>query len=224
MENKYIKLFFAVLAVILMLSIAFVLGYIINSTTTQVILNNIQQYQQNLNQLQLAALLGSSKSSLSCAVLNSSLLSLSSQLGNIDAQVAAADLENQSGTQYVSLVNQLTYARADYWLLAQRINEQCNDTFTTVLMFYDPANCQNCVLEGDYLSFIASNNNNLIVVSLDRTWNLNIVSVLARLYNVTSSPAIVVDSKYTVSGYLTTSQILSTLCKDTNESSFCNQS
>ncbi len=224
MENKYIKLFFAVLAVMLMLLIAFLLGFIINSGSTQSILGNIQQYQQSVDQLQLAASIGNVKSPLSCAVLNSSLLSLSTQLSSIDAAVTAADLENQSGQQYTSLIDQLTYARTDYWLLAQRINEQCNSTFTTVLLFYDPQNCQDCVLEGDYLSFISSQNKDMIVVAIDRTWNLDIVSVLDRLYNITSSPSIVIDSKYVVHGYVTTPQILSDLCTDTNQSSFCNQS
>ncbi len=215
---------FAMLASLMVIAVVFVISQYVSGTKISQISQTLSQVQGSLQSLQVLSLLGSSNSTSNCGILSAGLGTLSSQLSQLGAEVQAADIENQSGTQYTNMVNQLTYARIEYWLIAQKTNSQCGGELTTVLMFYKPQNCNNCILEANELSFIQSSNPSLAFVALDGEWNLSVVQALRESYNLSSSdyPAIVVNGVHVSKGYKTSGELLSILCEYTNKTSFCN--
>ncbi len=221
MESKNQKLMLAAICTVLVVSLAFSLGYNIGRVQVPSLLNSLQQYNGDLDNLLLAASLGNSNSSASCGILYSSLSSLSSQLNTLSTE--AIDLTSQPtpGVNYTGVIVQLAYTRVSYWLIAQRINDQCGNKIVTELMFYSPKNCPNCVTEGNEIAYLSSETNASIGVVLDGTVNLQVVSSLNRAFNITTFPTLVINGKYVVKGYQTLPQILQDICADTNVSSFC---
>lgn len=223
MENRYVKLVFAILAATLVLIIAILFSQYLSNSQFSSVSQNLQQVQQGLQELQVLSSLGASNSTVSCAILTSGFNGLSSQLSQLGSQAQAADYENQTGSQYVQLVDELSYARIEYWLLSQRIDLQCADNLTTVLLFYKPQNCGSCTLEGSELTYLQQLYPNLASTALDGEWNLPVINALNQVYNLTISqyPVIIVNGKYIITGYQTTSQLLSDMCKYTNKTEFC---
>ncbi|MCL5009510.1 MAG: hypothetical protein M1433_00810 [Candidatus Parvarchaeota archaeon] len=226
MENRYIMFTFAILASLMVIAIVMLLSQYMSYNNLSQVSQSLQQAEENLQTLQVLSLLGNSNSTSNCGILTAGLGTLSTQLSQIGSEVQAADMENQSGAQYVNLVNQLSYARIEYWLLSQRINSQCGGKLTTVLIFYKPQNCEYCVLETSELSYLQGIDSNLTFVGLDGEWNLPVVQAVVSSYNLSSSdyPAIVINGKYVVKGYLTSNQLLSVLCSHMNSTAFCNGS
>lgn len=226
MEDRYIKFVLAILAAAFVMGIAILLSQYLSNNQLSGVNQDLQQVQQGLQNLQVLSSVGSSNSTVSCAILTSGVNSVSTQLSQLSSEAQAADYENQSGSQYSQLVNELSYARIEYWLLSQRINSQCTSNITSVLLFYKPQNCDGCALEGNELTFLQGSYPNLAAVALDGQWNLPVISALNSVYNISPDqyPVIVIDSEYVVKGYETTPQLLSTLCSYTNGSGFCNSS
>lgn len=223
MEDRYLKFIVAFLIAVTVMFGAFELSNYINGSKLSALSSDLQQVQNGIQSLQLASLIGESNSSYSCAILTSSISSLSDQLSTLGAEAQASDIENTSGPQYTQLVSNLNYARIAYWLAAQKIASQCNSPLTTVLMFYAPTNCNSCVVEGNELGYLTLQYKNLSYVGVDGVFNLSVINTLNDVYNLTRSdyPAIVINGKYVVKGYRSTTQILSELCTATNISTFC---
>lgn len=224
MEDRYLKFIFAIIAASLVLVVSLLFAQYLNNNQISTVSNNLNQVQQGLQELQVISSLGNLNSTVSCALIRSGMTSLSSQLSVLSLEAQADDFENQTGAQYSSLVDELSYARIEYWLLAQRIDYQCRYPFTTVLLFYRPQNCASCILQGNELSYLEQSDGNLSATSIDGQWNLSAISTLNQVYNLTPSeyPAMIINGKYVVKGYQTTAQILQDLCSYTNKTAFCN--
>ncbi len=224
MEDRYLKFIFAIIAASLVLVVSLLFTQYLNNNQISTVSNNLNQVQQNLQELQVISSVGNLNSTVSCALIGSGIKSLAVQLSVLGSEAQSYDFENQSGAQYSYLVNELSYARIEYWLLVQRSDYQCRQPFTTVLLFYKPQNCASCTLQGSELSYIGQSDSNLSVTSIDGQWSLPAISTLNQVYNLTPNeyPAMVINGKYVVKGYQNTAQILHDLCVDTGLASFCN--
>lgn len=217
---------FAILAALLVMALVLLLSQYVNNSKLSDVSQSLQQVETSLQSLQVLSLLGNSNSTSNCGILTAGLSTLSTQLSQLGSEVGLADIENQSGSQYTNLVDQLSYARIEYWLLAQKTNSQCGSKLTNVLLFYKPQNCNDCILETNELSYLQSTDSNLTFVGLDGEWDLPVVQALSSSYNISSSdyPSIVINGEFTVKGYLSSTQLISTLCNYTGKLDFCNSS
>ncbi|MCW1302008.1 MAG: hypothetical protein OH316_02645 [Candidatus Parvarchaeota archaeon] len=217
----YVKLLLALVIVLIIMLSIFIIGYYFQNYKVSSISSELQIYQQSLEQLQLSASLAGQNSTVACTILKSDLGQVAGQVQSLSNQVQETDLTGSS--QYNNLVAEFMYERIDYWLLGQRIADQCRDNMTTVLFFYNPVNCNSCVLEGNELSFLSQNYTNLIVSAVDGSFSMPLISILNNIYNLTPSkyPSIVINSKYVVEGFQNTTQIKEDLCRYTNSSMFC---
>ena len=201
--------------------VIFIVSYYFQNYKVSSISSELQMYQQSLEQLQLSASLAGQNSTVACSILKSDLSQVAGQVQTLSNQVQEADLTGSQ--QYDNLVAEFMYERIDYWLLGQRIADQCRGNMTTVLFFYNPVNCNACVLEGNELSFISQNYTNLVVSAVDGSFNMPLISILNNIYNLSPSeyPSIVINSKYVVNGFQNTTQIRKDICMYTNVSGFC---
>lgn len=215
---KFLVALIIVLAI--MLSV-FATGYLFQNYKVSSISSELQIYQQSLEQLQLSASLAGQNSTVACTILRSNLGQVAGQVEALSSQVQEAGIT--SSQQYSNLVAEFMYERIDYWLLGQRIADQCRDNMTTVLFFYNPVNCGSCVLEGNELSFLSQNDTNLVVSAVDGSFSMPLVSILNNIYNLTPSeyPSIVIDSKYIVKGFQNTSQIIGDICRYADAPDLC---
>jgi len=225
MENKHTKLMLAVFAVILMIGISFVFGYMLASLKEPVIQTSLSQDQQSLEALILTSNLDYTNTSLSCAILEAGIGTLSNNLNELSNELNSAMSGSVVTPQYSQLSNQLTYTRLNFWVLVQRTNEECGNKFVNLLMFYPGSStCNGCVNEGQELAYISYISNYTTVATvLNAHANVSAVSALDRYYNVTTFPMLVINGKYIVKGYLTTPQIIQYICKYSSSSDLCKQ-
>ncbi len=222
MEGRSI-IMVAVLATAVILLGSLALSQYVSDTQASIVSNGLDSLQGTLQQLQMITYVGNSNSTLSCALLSSNLPVISNQLARLGSDVQSADLENKTGGQYAQLVIQLNYARLEYWLFVQRVNKQCGEKWTTLLMFYAPLNCDSCVLEGEQLTYITQTYPNISYTVLDGSLNMSAIDTLKSIYNLSVSdyPALVINGQDVVKGYQDTAQTLGYMCRYTNISSFC---
>ena len=212
-KNKS-KLIISALGMILVITIAFLAGYTIANMKVPLLESQLNTYQQNLESLSLTATIGSSNSSLSCSILEGGLSSLNQELNNLNREITAADSNSMYSSYYSSLINQFTYVRINYWLLAQRIENQCGYNIVNVLMLYPQNGCFNCGVEGQELSYIGQKSNySVISTVLNADINISAVKIIDKEYNVTSYPMLIINENVTYVGYENTQQLISTICK-----------
>jgi hypothetical protein len=212
MVSKYKRLSLSILIAFVIVVLVFIFGYFYDSSKISSLSNTLQGYEQNLNQLELAALLINSNSTFSCNFLTSNLDTLSNQLQTLSRELSNSNLAS-SEVNYSQLNDQYTYVRVDYWLLSNRINQLCGNKFVTAMLIYS-INGQDNVVEGDELSFLSSKNSSFIVSAVDGNLNLPLVNLLEKSYNISNSslPALIIDGKYVKSGYMDTIGIENYIC------------
>ena len=192
-----------------------IIGYFYDSNKISYLSANLQNYEQNVNELELATLLTTTNSTFSCSTLTSNLYSIANEMQSLGKELTSSSLAN-SEVSYNQLNDQYTYVRVEYWLLANKINSMCGDKLVTIMFVYPGSGGTNSIVEGDELSFLSYRNDSLVVSAIDGNLNLSIVSILLKSYNISNSslPALIINSKYVEKGYLNTSQIKNLICKD----------
>jgi hypothetical protein len=214
MVSKYKRLTLSVVIAFVIVIVVFVVGSFYDSSKISYLSQNLQTYENNINELELATLLSSTNSSFSCGVLTDSLQQIGNEMQSLGQELSESKLAS-SIVNYSQLNDQYTYVRVEYWLLANKINLICGNKLVTVMFIYSTTGNNN-VVEGDELSYLSFKNDSLVVSAIDGNLDLPLVSILLKSYNITnnSMPALIINSNYVEKGYLNTSQIKNLICKD----------
>ncbi|MGC8533817.1 MAG: hypothetical protein ACP5MV_04305 [Candidatus Parvarchaeum sp.] len=214
MASKYKRLSLSIAVAFAVVLVVFLFGYFYDSSKISYLSANLNNYEQSVNELELATLLTTTNSTFSCSILTNNLYSIAQEMQSLGRELTSSNLAN-SIANYNQLNDQYTYVRIEYWLLANKINSMCKDKFTTIMFVYPGSGGTNSIVEGDELSFLSAKNDSLVVSAIDGNLNLSVVSILMKSYNLTNSslPAIIIDDRYVETGYLNTSQIKDYICK-----------
>ena len=124
MASKYKRLTLSVVIAFVIVTVILIAGYFYDSDKISYLSNNLQNYEQNINELELATLITTSNSTFSCNVLSGNLYSISNELQNLGKELTSSTLAN-SEVSYSQLNQEYTYVRIEYWLLANKINSMC---------------------------------------------------------------------------------------------------
>ncbi len=214
MASKYKRLTLSVILAFVIVAIVLVLGYFYDSNKISYLNANLQNYEQNVNELELATLLTTTNSTFSCNILKGNLYNIASEMQDLGRQLTSSDLAS-SEVNYQQLNDQYTYVRIEYWLLANKINSMCGNDLVTIMFVYPGSGGTQSIVEGDELSFLAYKNDSLVVSAIDGNLNLSVVSILLKSYNISNAslPALIVNDRYVQSGFVNTSQIENIICK-----------
>ena len=214
MASKYKRLTLSVILAFVIVAIILVLGYFYDSNKISYLNANLQNYEQNVNELELATLLTTTNSTFSCNILKGNLYNIASEMQDLGRQLTSSDLAS-SEVNYQQLNDQYTYVRIEYWLLANKINSMCGNDLVTIMFVYPGSGGTQSIVEGDELSFLAYKNDSLVVSAIDGNLNLSVVSILLKSYNISNAslPALIVNDRYVQSGFVNTSQIENIICK-----------
>ena len=214
MASKYKRLSLSIAIAFAVVLVVFLFGYFYDSSKISYLSANLNNYEQSVNELELATLLTTTNSTFSCSILTNNLYSIAQEMQSLGRELTSSNLAN-SIVNYNQLNDQYTYVRIEYWLLANKINSMCKDKFTTIMFVYPGSGGTNSIVEGDELSFLSAKNDSLVVSAIDGNLNLSVVSILMKSYNLSNSslPAIIIDDKYVETGYLNISQIKNYICR-----------
>ena len=137
-----------------------------------------------------------------CNFLSISLNQLISQLNfywsRLPYRIEEYEKNNAVSKEYLILKGQYEYLSIRTWIIAKNQYERCGMKVIHGLYFYS-GNCTVCVREGEQIDKlsrnIASEGSKLIMFPVDFNSEQGIVKNLEEYYNITSTPAIIINYK-----------------------------
>lgn len=128
--------------------------------------------------------------------------SLLDQLGfyweNLPFRIEAYEKNNVLSEEYLKLKEQYTQLSIRAWVIANKNYHSCKSGFIPLLYFYTK-NCSNCISQGEELDLLQSNNTELkqkiVVFTVDMDSEEITIKNLKEFYNITSTPALIVNNK-----------------------------
>jgi hypothetical protein len=220
--SRKAKWFLSILIVAIIIGLSFIFGYIAAELKVSPIVNSMNQDQANLESLILTASINSN-SSVYCPLVQAGLGTISQELSDIYSELSGAKSGYPLPAQYASIGVQLAYLRLNYWILSNKMYSECGHSIETALMFYPNSVCITCGEEGQELAVVSQESNyTLLPTVIETGLNISEVYALQKVFNITTYPTLVIDGKYIIKGYLTTSQIIQDACKYMPNMSICN--
>lgn len=182
------------------------LGYVLDSTRVSVLQSQISDLQNQFASLSIENTFTSSlkDQSVLCTVSLERATQFSEEAGNLENTINNFQLTNQFQQSQISdLKTQYTLVNLQFWLQMRNLRESCNQNITTILFFYNVRSCDACVAQGLVLDSIKkSDPSHIMIFAVDQDINLGIVNLLESTYNLTSTPAIVIDENKTIEGFI----------------------
>jgi len=86
----------------------------------------------------------------------------------------------------------------------RKLREECNYTATTILFFYTSINkCEDCIAQGIVLNQLKKKDpEKYMIFAIDADSKLGIVGTLKTYFNVTKVPALVINEKQKLEGFV----------------------
>jgi hypothetical protein len=112
------------------------------------------------------------------------------------------------------LKKEYVQAQINYWILAKRTKEICDNDFSTVLYFYAPTeNCNDCDNQAFVLTYLKQKlKDKILIFSFDSTFEQEpLVNLLVKTYNMTQYPSLVIDNSL-VTGLQDSDAIIAKIC------------
>lgn len=104
--------------------------------------------------------------------------------------------KKQVGNDFSSLKRDYSFLALKAYVMATQDYNYCNGEKIPILYFYSD-NCQDCILQGEYLDKLkidmSSGNKEVIAFAIDAGLNESSVELLMRYYNITKTPAIIIN-------------------------------
>ncbi|MEK6839518.1 MAG: hypothetical protein AABX72_01135 [Nanoarchaeota archaeon] len=197
-------------------SLIFIIGLFIGLKISDSRLGLLQDFNEQQKadfeslQLQYAYLTTSNSS---CLAFKQALEQSVSNLEN--ARVKLENYIQTSSNSESFLTQKRTYMLAEirYWLLAREAEKACGKDTVNILFFYqDDETCDTCSTQGYVLTSLKDTfHNNLLIFSLDATSDEPMVTIIKNVYNITSTPSVVVDEEV-LKDFILEDDLYSTIC------------
>ena len=157
----------------------------------------------NQNWVSLETLLLMEDSPMFCTYLQDQMTSFDSETFDLGKKIGY--MEERRGVDPNLKSEYMSLEIRDY-LTAQRINKRCGTNTSLILYFVSSSSCPTCPQQGTELTK-ARDNNDIRVYTFDMDVTNSMVGSLAKIYNITNYPSIVVNDK-TYSGIMDSESIV----------------
>jgi hypothetical protein len=201
--------------VLIISSLLFITGVFIGVSLSRDKMSEVEQkvaiFQDDINALELSTLINSAlnNETISCNFLKFKLNETQEQLRSLGSK--AVDYETDAKIKddsYTLLKKQYNSLRAQYWLMLEKLKNQCSNNYTTILFFYKTLTpCDDCTDQGVILSHIESLNSQVYVVPIDADEDILIVRTLKEAYEVNSTPTIIINASNKITGLITEQEL-----------------
>jgi len=191
-------------------TLVFLTGIFAGLSLSRVKMSDIEQrindFEDNMNSIELSALLSDAlnNETISCKFLQGKLNETRVLLEELGAQTV--EYEEQSkikNDDYKQVKKEYNSVRARYWLMLEKLKNQCENNYTTILFFYRTLTpCEECRDQGVILSHLSSNNPNLYVVPVDYDEELLIIDMIKELYQLNNTPAMIINGYSILAGLI----------------------
>ncbi len=197
-------------------SLLFLTGVFFGMLFSQINVNEIKykinDFEQNINSLEMSLLINNAlkNETLSCNYLKGKLNETRAQLKDLGDKVINYESSAKiKDNDYKELKKNYLFARAKFWLMLEKLRNECNNNYTTILFFYKTQTpCPECKDEGIILSHLSSHNKNLYVIPLDADEDLLIIRIIKEAFKINYVPSIVINAKTKIEGLINETALL----------------
>lgn len=109
-------------------------------------------------------------------------------------RVEEYEKNNPLTPEYIALKKQYTDLSLKTWILSKDYSTNCDNNFIHGIYFYSK-DCKNCIKQGMELDKLQKNfNEKIIILTIDLKSNNTIIKFLKEQYNLTSTPAMIINN------------------------------
>lgn len=148
-----------------------------------------------------------------CEILNETRSEITKKLLEVNKKLIEAEKERRvlSPSENRRFKTEQSILYVKYWILTLEMRKKCNFNISTILYFWD-AESTECKIQGYVLDSITYEyGNRVLIVPLDYNFDLGIIKIIAKQFNVTTTPTIIVNEKIKFEGLTTKNDIISAL-------------
>ena len=185
-------------------------GYFLQSSIFSEVEKNIDELKEDLENAQLEYMFLTLKAKGSCQILSSLTNELTSRLYSILNELIK--LENRGDPKLQELKREYTLLAIRTWILKSNTKEVCEEDVLPILYFYSIP-CEDCLEQGKILDELKSKyKGKLLTFTVDAGVDLPIVQTLLKSYNITETPALVIEDEV-YQGLISKEEIKSLMCE-----------
>lgn len=203
--------------------IGILLGLTLSSEKVSQLESDMYDLQENMESVELQFMfLETMEEDISCESLSKEALFLGSETQALAKQVelyeSTAKLDE---TEFKQLKSEYMLTLIKDWLFLEKIKQNCDSEYITVVYFYSNTYCADCEEQGVFLSYFKSKlDENLQVFSIDTDLDLRIISSIEASYNITEYPSLIINgNRY--EGLMDKEQLTEIFCANQPELNIC---
>lgn len=213
----YIIVFFITLSV-------FVAGLFLGSILSKYKLNSLSEDLESLKRMrntqETNILLLDSLDKKICLGLNTYINDMLPEIENLAERVAyyerSADSKRFGIKEYEDIKKDYNLLLIRYWIMTNKLEENCDENIVDVIYFYSNKKCDDCKDQGIYLDSIKKQYPETMIFALDKDLNLSTINILAKSFNITEVPSLVINGK-SYSGLKTKREIIELITTRPNQ-------
>lgn len=191
-------------------------GYYLQGDVSQVFESEISDVREDISAVEQELPLLSLRGEGSCRILTTLSSDINGRLGNIAERIISIENQGVRGENYEKLIEDYTSLTVRGWILSRDIQQSCSGDRLTILYFYSVP-CADCIEQGRVLDQMKEKYGNKIsVFVLNRNIDQSAVNILANSFNITETPALVIESK-AFEGIVTAGQLEDAVCVKTGD-------
>ncbi len=196
----------------------FCIGIIIGMSMTRIRVEyldgDISSLKENIEAVELGFLLTFTLENSSCPYLQNQLDSISELADEVGGRIVSLEKNEQmDNSAYISMKKDFMLIRLKYWILTERFKKNCNSNLTTVLYFYSIRDCDECGDQGTVLDYLQSKVDELYIFPVDAFENLTIMSTIRNIFDIDTTPSIVIDGSTMFEGLQNRETLTQLLCE-----------
>lgn len=191
-------------------------GYVLQGSVTGLVQGEISKVRSDLSTVDQELPLLSLRGEGSCSVLSTFSVDVNDRLNSILNNIVDLESQGASGEDYSKLVDDYTTLAVRGWILDKDIKQNCEDDTLPTLYFYSVP-CADCLEQGQIVSEMRGKYGaKFPVFVLNTGANQPVVKILTRSFNITRTPALIVDST-PLQGLVSSQDLNDLICKKLGE-------
>ncbi|MEM5790728.1 MAG: hypothetical protein QXP77_01625 [Candidatus Aenigmatarchaeota archaeon] len=208
MSLRKVYLIAGIISLVLYLAGLFT-GYLFQQVVFSEVEKNIEDLKKDLENAQLEYMFLTLKAKGSCQILSSLTNDLTSRLYSILNELIK--LEGRQDQRLADAKNDYTMLAIRAWILKSNTKEVCEEDVLPILYLYSVP-CDECLEQGKILDEIkVIYPNKVLTFTIDSGVNLPIVQTLIKSYNITKTPALVIEEEV-YQGLISKEEIKGIIC------------
>lgn len=181
----------------------FVAGLFLGSILSKNKLNSLSEDLESLKRMrnvqETNSLLLDSLDEKICPGLESYLNEMLPEIENLAERVSyyerSADSKRFGIKEYEDIKKDYNLLLIRYWIITNKLEKNCDKNIINIIYFYSNKKCDDCKDQGIYLDSIKKQYPEIMIFALDKDLNLSTIDILAKSFNITEVPSLIINGK-----------------------------